>query len=177
MVELYRQGLFGIQKCRTDSNDLYYTPDDIAKLVIEFYKPKGTMLEPCSGKGALLKYMPKADHCEITAGSNFFAYKKKVNWIITNPPFSKITPFLIHSLELANNVVFIMNIPALFTVKRIREIHNRGFGIKKILYLKQPDTWCQTGRQLAAVYMKKYHTGFCKIYHSDNFDQSYKKFK
>lgn len=175
MGDLYVEGLFGYQKCRAAGNDMYYTPNDIAKLIVEYFKPTGTILEPCAGNGVFLQYIPTAKWCEISKGINFFEYKEKVNWIITNPPFSKITPFLIHSMQLANNIVFLINVPALFTIKRVREIHNNNYGIKKILYIKQADTYKHTGRQLAAVYLKRGHTGFCRFVYTKELVKSYNK--
>jgi hypothetical protein len=37
----------------------------------------------------------------------FFDYDQRVDWIITNPPFSQLRAFLKHSYEIANNVVFL----------------------------------------------------------------------
>ncbi len=41
--------------------DVVYTPDDVARDVVAFFKPTGKILEPSAGKGAFLKYLPGAD--------------------------------------------------------------------------------------------------------------------
>jgi hypothetical protein len=38
---------------------------------------------------------------------DFFDCDQRVDWIITNPPFSKMRAFLKHGYEIANNVVFL----------------------------------------------------------------------
>ena len=178
MGETYVENLFGnYQKSRTVTNDVYYTPDDLAKLVVKTFRPRGKKLEPFAGKGVFLKYLKNADWCELSKGKNFFSYREKVDWIVTTPPFSKLTNFLIHSMNLSNNIVFILYLQSLFTNKRVREIHNNGFGIKTVLYLKQPDTWQQTGRQLAAVHLKKGYRKLCEFKYSKDFNKPYKRFK
>jgi hypothetical protein len=88
--------------------DIVYTPDWVARDMVEFFKPSGRILEPCKGEGAILKYMPSAEWCEIQEGRDFFQYTKKVDWIITNPPYSLVKEFLMHSFELSPNVVFLV---------------------------------------------------------------------
>ncbi len=129
--------------------------------------------------GAFLKYLPEGtDWCEIEKGRNFFEFRKKVDWIVTNPPFSKLTAFLIHSMKYADNIVFLINTPALFTTKRIREIRYNGFGIKEILFVKHPETFVQTGRQPGAVHLVRgYKESCCKFTYADNFNAPYRNAK
>lgn len=93
-------------------NDRVYTPDYLAKSIVERYQPKGRILEPCKGNGVFLKYMPTAEWCEIDNGIDFMDWTDKVDWIITNPPYSKYRDFLRHSFEIANNVVFLQFVNA-----------------------------------------------------------------
>jgi len=168
MGEVYVHGLFGPQKSRNQPNDNIYTPEDIARAIVDHFKPSGKILEPCAGNGVFLKYMPTADWCEIKGGRNFFEYSEKVDWIITNPPWSKAGEFLIKSMKIAKDIVFLMNIPGVFTVRRMREIYRYSFGIKEILLIRIPNTFPQSGRQLGAIHFKKGFKGFCKIiYHPD----------
>lgn len=178
MSELYAMGLFGNQLSRTHVNDIYYTPDNLAKDIVKYFKPKGKILEPCAGAGAFLRALPdNTEWCEIEKQKNFFEYKDKVDWIVTNPPFSKITHFLNHSFKISNNVVFLLNVAALFTVKRIRLIKQHNFAIKEIRFVKQPDTFPQTGRIPGAVYFEKHFKGNTKISYENKWDDSYKKIK
>lgn len=90
-------------------NDVVFTPDWLAKYICEMFDIKGLVLEPCKGEGAFMKYLPSnSEWCEITDGRNFYDYSKKVDWIVTNPPYSDFNSFLAHSFELADNVVFLV---------------------------------------------------------------------
>ncbi len=106
-------------------NDVVFTPDKIAKLIVEMFEPTGKILEPCSGEGAFLRYMPTAEWCEITKGKDFFDYKDKVDWIVTNPPYSNFDKFLDHSFEVAENVVFLVPVAKVLkswgTIQKIKQ--------------------------------------------------------
>ena len=137
-------------------NDRVYTPDYLAKAIVERYKPTGRILEPCCGEGAFLKYLPTAEWCEIDKGRDFMDWTEKVDWIITNPPYSKYLDFLRHSFEVANNVVFLQFVNAFFMRKRVKTMREMGFEIKDIWYLDTPPKpWPQTGFQVGCIYFKK----------------------
>jgi|GEM_PF-2222093 len=173
MGEVNVKNLFGeYVKVRNQPFDNIYTPEELAKEMVEYFKPKGKILEPCAGSGSFLKFLPKkTDWCEIDKDRNFFDYKKKVDWIITNPPFSKLTEFLLHSMKIAKEIVFIINLSALFSVKRIKIIKQNDFVLQEILFLRQPETFVQCGRQLSAIHLSKCEISdstFTKLtYHKD----------
>ncbi len=91
-----------------DKKDVVYTPDWVARDMVEFFKPSGRILEPSCGDGAFLKYLPGADWCEIEKGRDFFAAAEQYDWIIGNPPYSQFKQFLCHSFALAKNIVFVL---------------------------------------------------------------------
>lgn len=69
-------------------NDVVFTPDWLAKQICEMFPIAGTVLEPCKGEGAFLKYLPEnTEWCEIADGVNYYDYNKHVNWLVTNPPY------------------------------------------------------------------------------------------
>lgn len=69
-------------------NDVVFTPDWLAKQICEMFPISGKVLEPCKGEGAFLQYLPPdTDWCEIAEGRNFYEYNKKVDWLVTNPPY------------------------------------------------------------------------------------------
>lgn len=176
MGRLYTLGLFGPIESRKTANDTVYTPEDVAQAIIKHFKPKGRILEPCAGAGAFLKHLPKGTEWnEITKGSNFFDNKRKYDWIITNPPFSKLREFLEHSYKLSTNIVFLINLPGLFTVRRMKEMYLYRFGIKEILLLSQPTTFVQCGRQVAAVYLQKGYQGKTQFIYDKDLISSYTK--
>jgi adenine-specific DNA-methyltransferase len=43
-----------------DKKDVVYTPDWVARDMVDFFKPTGRILEPACGDGAILKYLPGA---------------------------------------------------------------------------------------------------------------------
>jgi hypothetical protein len=89
--------------------DVVYTPEPIAKDIIEWVNPAGLCLDPCKGDGAFFNNFPgRRDWCELREGRDFFEYSKKVDFIIGNPPYSIFEEFLRHSFELADDVVYIV---------------------------------------------------------------------
>jgi hypothetical protein len=152
-----------IPKHNTPDKDLVITPISLAKDIIKHFKPSGLILDPCRGEGAFYNNFPKnckKDWCELSEGKDFFNYKNKVNWIITNPPWSKIRDFIIHSTKISNNVVFLITINHYFTKLRLRLLYKNNFGLKEFYCVKTPPLpWPGSGFQLAAVYFKKNYKG------------------
>lgn len=117
-------------------NDVVMTKPETAKWIIDYFKPTGTILEPCKGNGAFYNnFKGNKDYCEITMGKDFFDYNKKVDWIITNPPFSIYDKFLLKSFEVANNVVFFCPIIKAFKGKKL-DIKIEEYGdLKEIVHM------------------------------------------
>lgn len=111
-----------------NARDVVYTPDDVARDMVAFFKPSGKILEPCAGDGAFLKYLPPdTDWCEIEKGRDFFACQEHYDWIVGNPPYSNILDWLCHSFEIADNVVFLMPMNSPFnSMQRLRVIDKWG---------------------------------------------------
>lgn len=152
---------------KENPNDVVYTPDEIARQIVDVYKPRGSILEPCKGKGAFLKYLPNADWCEIKEGRDFFDYDKHVDWIVTNPPYSIFNQFLKHSFELADNVIFLMPVAKVLKSWEIISMI-RGYGGIKAMWLV-PANKCGFffGFPAAAVYFKKDWKGSTDIMYYD----------
>ena len=121
-------------------SDVVLTPQNIAKWIIDYFKPTGFLLDPCKGDGAFYNNLPDPkDWCEIRKGKDFFKYSKKVDWIITNPPFTNVELFMEHSFNLAKNVVFILPAHKPFASwKRMKLIKEYG-GIKELILIKGQD--------------------------------------
>ena len=107
-----------------DPQEIVYTPDWVARDMVEHFKPTGKVLEPSCGDGVFLKYLPTAEWCEIEKGRDFFAYNNQVNWIIGNPPYSVFSKWLGHSFDIAENIVYLIPLTRLF---------NSGFFIKRLI--------------------------------------------
>jgi hypothetical protein len=114
--------------------DNVMTNEALAKRLIEHFAPSGFILEPCKGDGAFYNNLPEPkDWCEIRDGRDFLEYNNKVDWIITNPPYSTFNDFLLQALAIANEIVFLVPIDKIFVSKmRVKYITDWG-GIKEIL--------------------------------------------
>ena len=104
--------------------------------------------------------MPDAEWCEISEGRDFLKVEGKWDWIVTNPPWSQFRVFLVKSMQVADNVVFLSLLNAWFMRARVRDMQEAGFGLVEVLMVDTPPKpWPQTGFQLAAVHAKRGHTG------------------
>ena len=147
-----------------DPQDIVYTPDWVARDMVEHFKPTGKILEPSCGDGVFLKYLPTAEWCEIEKGRDFFAYNEQVNWIVGNPPYSVFSKWLGHSFDIAENIVYLIPLTRLF---------NSGFFIKRLLswggivemkyYADGQDLGFPIGFACGAVHFQRGYTGGTKI--------------
>ncbi len=113
--------------------DSVMTPPHIALKVIQHYKPSGLCLDPARGDGAFFNQLPiPKEWCEIKEKKDFLKFKKKVDWIITNPPYSIYDLFLKHSFEIADNVVFLCPIAKAFKSLSIERMVGEYGGLKEI---------------------------------------------
>ncbi len=114
--------------------DIVYTPNYVAKNIVDFLQPYGLCLDPCKGDGAFYNYLPKgAEYCEIREGKDFFNYTKKVDWVIGNPPYSIFEDFLKKGFEIADNVSYLVPTNKIFQRQIIMERINKYGGIKNII--------------------------------------------
>ncbi len=90
-------------------------------------------LEPCRGDGVFYKLLPKPkEWCEIVQGKDFFDYRGKVDWIITNPPYSIYNIFLEKCFEVSDNVVFLCPIAKAFKSLGTERLVGQYGGLKEI---------------------------------------------
>lgn len=153
-------------------NDKVYTPLELADSIVQHFKPFGSCLEPCSGKGAFVYALTDrvdiVDDMELDRGEDFlntsFHSGHTYNWIITNPPWSQLRAFLQKSMEVADNVVFLCLVNAFFMKARQEDMRKAGFGMKEILFVPTPPKpWPQTGFSLGAVHIKRDYLGDVKL--------------
>jgi hypothetical protein len=147
-------------------NDLVMTPRHIAKQMIAFYdfteKRSTTILDPCRGTGAFYDQYP--DHCvkywcEITEGRDFFDWPHKVDWIITNPPYSIFPQFLEKCFEVADNVALLIPLAKLVSsLKRINMVMDYG-GIVSMRIIGASKCGFPFGFPAAAIHMKRGYDG------------------
>ena len=142
--------------------DLVMTPEYLAVEIINHFAPTGVILDPSRGTGAFYDNFPGDNNvwCELGEGKDFLTYTDKVDWIITNPPWSKIQQFLLHGMEISDNIVYLTTINHYTTKRRIREMRQHNFAIKEIYCVPTPkNPWPQLGFQLAAVHTQRGYTG------------------
>ena len=142
------------------SNDEVQTPLPLAQLLVGHFRPRGRVLEPCRGDGNIYRFLPRdSAWCEVNEGRDFLDCKDKADWIITNPPWSRIREFLLHSMSLADHVVFLMTVNHAWTRARVRDVRDHGFGFREICVVDMPASFPQSGFQLGAVYWQRGWTG------------------
>lgn len=161
-----------------NGNDEIMTQTELGARIIDHFQPKGKILEPCIGNGQgfyhyLLDNGYDVDWCEISfcdcevmcrvETRDFLDYDDKVDWIITNPPFSKIREFLYHACEIADNIVFLCLLPNVFYKKRLAIIKDFGFSIKELIFLPNQEGFPKFGFQLGVVHYSKEDLDSIKI--------------
>ena len=138
------------------------TPAWLAADILEHFQVSGSFLDPSRGEGAFYDQVQSKtkDWCELSEGRDFMAYEGKVDWIVTNPPWSKMRDFLVKGMEVADNVVYLTTINHYTTKRRMRDIEQMGFGVKEIFCVPTPPKpWPSLGFQVAAVHIKRGYKG------------------
>jgi hypothetical protein len=157
------------------ANDKIFTPLPIAKKIIDLFPLYGKVLDPFKGKGAFYEQYPDfvdKDWCEIEDGRDFFDYTEKVDWIISNPPYSIFDEVLEHSFEIADNVVYLVPLSKIFTsLGRIRKIFNFG-NIKEIHILSAGKCGFPFGFPACAIWFQKGYVGKTIIKEIQNGDNT-----
>ena len=146
----------------TDANtvDVVLTPDEVAADMVRHFRPSGRMLDPCRGPGTFWKNMPGADWCEVREGRDFFAWYEKVDWIVSNPPYSIFPEWMEHSLEIAEHIVYLVPLIKVFgSEKRLRDIFRVGGIVETRLYGSGTMLGFPFGWPCGAVYMRVGYKG------------------
>lgn len=163
------------------SDDVVQTPVALARRLVQHFCPSGRVLEPCKGEGNFLRALEASLHetapgrrrakrktasvdwCEIKEGRDFYEWTERVDWIVTNPPWSQVRRFLQQAMAVADNVVFLMTINHVWTRARVRDIRDAGFGLREIVLLDMPPAFPQSGFQLGAVHLVRGWKGPAKV--------------
>ncbi|MBY3432704.1 hypothetical protein HFN89_00760 [Rhizobium laguerreae] len=156
-----------ISKTPTEQNrnDVVFTPASWAGDIVDFFKPAGLCLDPCRGGSAFFDVLPEPKlWCEITDGVDFFDFRTKVDWIVSNPPYSIFSKWLDHSLQLADHIVYLIPVNKLLSsMQKLHKVYRFG-GIAHIRYYGTGrDAGFPFGFPVGAVYMKRGHEGPVEI--------------
>lgn len=158
----------------TPDKDIVMTPEYLAVEIINHFAPTGVILDPSRGTGAFYDNFPGDNNewCELAEDKDFLTYNNKVDWIITNPPWSLMQKFLKHGMEIADNIVYLTTINHYTTKRRIRDMRAAGFALKEIYNVPTPTKpWPQLGFQLAAVHTQRGWDGDIKFSYSSDLTQ------
>jgi hypothetical protein len=144
------------------ATDLVNTPLALARQIVAHFRPTGRALDPCRGPEqpfyiAMSEAGLEVEWCEIAEGRDFFDHTAHVDWIVTNPPWSQMLPWLRHSMTIADHVVLLGALGAFMFRYRMAAISQAGFGLKEALLLDYPRApgWTASGMQLAAVHLQR----------------------
>ena len=153
-------------KTGNPTTDKVYTPDNIAKEIIAKFDITGKVLDAFRGKGAFYDNYPAdviKDWCEIDNGKDFFAYNERVDWIITNPPYSIYDEVMEHSFEIADNIVYLVPLSKVVSsLGRIRKIKEFG-GVPYIYITGASRCGFPFGFPVCAIHIKRGYEGNTKI--------------
>ena len=154
----------------TGGNDRVYTPKSLAERCVNWCKLRDTdnVLEPASGEGVFVEVLHEYTHqietCEIDQGRDFMDYSGKVDWVITNPPWSKYRQFVIKAMEVSDNIGFLIPLTNIVTKARLRDLRQRGFWVTDIYPVPTPKEFPQSGFQLVFAIIKKTSTTETKFH-------------
>lgn len=147
-----------------NKNDVVFTPEALSSQICKMFPISGKVLEPCKGEGAFLKFLPEGtEWCEIAEGKNFYDYNEKVDWLVTNPPYSDFNRFLEHSFNLAENIVLLLPLAKLFkSMGTIKQVLVYG-GIVSIDLLPASKAGFPFGFPCGVFHLKRNYVGETKI--------------
>jgi hypothetical protein len=154
------------------ANDIVFTPNRVAKDIVRYFDTEyditGKVLDPFKGDGVFYRNFlycvagsVKNSYCgyDITEGHDFFEEHRKFDWIVSNPPYSTFTKVLEHSMELADNIVYLIPVNKITSsAGRVRRILEWG-GIPEIRIYEPKDCGFPFGFALGAVYLKRGYRG------------------
>jgi len=139
-----------------NGNDRVYTPPELARDIVNHFKPCGRILEPAAGQGSFVQCLPGCDWCELDFKTDFFEATGHYDWIVTNPPYSKFSDFLAHALCLADNLLFLCPENSWGTFKRRDLVSRAGFGFVEHCQVPRPlPPWPQFGMVISATWLRR----------------------
>lgn len=148
--------------------DIVFTKYETAKWIVDYFNPCGSILEPASGKDVFFNLFKNKEkyRCEIQDGIDFFDWNKKVDWIITNPPYSIYDLFIQKAFSIADDVVFFVPIAKAFKSNKIQQMVVDYGGLKEIVYMGTGSKHgFAFGFPVGCLHYQRGYKGDCKITH------------
>lgn len=153
-----------------NGEDCIYTPREMARAIVEKLNPQGIILEPCMGDGGFTDIFTEKgfsfEWCEISKDVDYFK-KETTNaeWVITNPPFSKVTKFIQKSVELGiPNIALLVTVNTIWMNGKLNFLKENGYRLEEIYLIESPyfrriGEWRQSGFSLGVLVIKKNEYG------------------
>jgi hypothetical protein len=142
------------------------TPVPLARALVQALQPRGVILEPCAGSGHFVRALRpygRVVWCEIDRGRDFFDWTERVDWIVTNPPWSQFRAFLAHALRVADHVALMASINHVWTKSRRELVRQAGFGLARIIEFETPKAFPSSGFQIGMVVLVRGYAGACRV--------------
>ena len=143
---------FKHRKTKT-GNDYFPTYHALTKLLMDNIKldPDKTILEPCAGSGDISIIINQCFENSIYSmdieprnkniiQKDFLKYKKKFDYIITNPPYNIFKQFYEHSLKVfTNGMYLLLPLDYLHSKERFELMYNSDKILKKVfIFVRRP---------------------------------------
>lgn len=148
-------------KKRAEPKDVFYTPTELVRIHLELVKPlvrEGDVIfDPFYGQGAYYNLFPEYfkntyEFTEIQLDKDFFTFDKKIDMIVSNPPYSMIDEVLKKSVELnPHTISYLIGFHNL-TTKRIEYMNTHGYKLVN-LHLTKVFKWF--GMSVIVVFSKQ----------------------
>jgi len=149
-------------KKRSNANDVFITPPEVAKQQIELHTiiDGELWLDPCRNNenGSYYSNYPsevKKDWCEILEGRDFLEYAGSPDVICGNPPYSFLDTWIDKTIQLAPKEFSLLIGIGNLTTKRIEKIEDAGYGLARMKMLK---IWKWYGMSVIVVFAKDEHS-------------------
>jgi len=149
-------------KERLKPNDVFYTPIDLVKThlmyIKEYVKDGDVIFDGFYGSGNYYNTYPEVfknntfDYTEIELGKDFFDYDKKVDVIVSNPPYSIIDKVFEKSVLLNPHTISYLIGQNNLTCKRIEYMNSKGYFLDKLFFTK---VWKWFGMSCIVVFTKE----------------------
>jgi hypothetical protein len=133
-------------KKREKANDVFYTPLALVRVhlnIVKEYVCNGDVVfDPFFGTGNYYNTYPEIftsnpfDFTEIEMDKDFFDYDKKVDVIISNPPYSMMDKVLEKSVSLEPHTISYLIGQNNLTCKRIEFMNKQGYYLDKLFFTK-----------------------------------------
>lgn len=120
--------------------DYYPTPVEVIEALLDREDFRGEVWEPACGDQRIVRALEKrgitATGTDIQNGDDFFKTRRTPECIITNPPYSHATEFVIRSMELAKSkVAMLLPLEFLSGVERFERVWDSQHFCLKSLYI------------------------------------------